>query len=241
MLLGLSVALGTVPVAGHHASRLDDPVRGEFRIDNPRSLGACAGYIAIDQIARQAQVLVGFENMSDCWLSPRQLKAATDTETLTGMSAREALDHLMTLMPEYSWREMNGVAVVRPKMKWDDPTDVLNFRAAAFRVTESPLGNALHRALQAVTPSVFHPHEDDETLRGPNGTLLSFVFPGGTMLDALNAIVRAHQSAEWQLGYGTNPARINLNTLTFSDSGVTAPVALPQGVVKTATDTRRGK
>jgi hypothetical protein len=236
VLFALFVVLVVTPVAARQASRLDDPVRGDFRVDSPRA-DSCAGHTAVDQIARQAHVPVGFEQTSDCGLSRRKRTADPTGMTLTGMSARQALDHLMTLMPDYSWREIDGVAVVRPTVKWEDPTDVLNFPAAAFRVTGGSANDALHQALHAVTPSVFYPHVDD----GPSiERPLSFVFPGGTMLDALNAIVRAHQGAEWELGYADNRGTIKLETLVFGGGVVMAPVALPGSPVKGPRATRGG-
>ena len=109
--LGVTLA---APIAAQTASKLDDPIRGEFRIDDQRSLHACASGMAVDQLARAADVLVGFETTRDCWLSPRSRTAGASSETMTGMSVRTAFDHLIASMPMYSWKELNGVVVVRP-------------------------------------------------------------------------------------------------------------------------------
>jgi hypothetical protein len=103
----------------------------------------------------------------------------------------------------------------------------LNLPTAAFSATDTPLNDALHTVLQAVTPSVFYPHEDIQRSGRPIDVPVSVAFPGGTMLEALNAIVRAHQSAEWQFGYSGNSAMIALDSLAFTGGGVMAPVALP--------------
>ena len=172
-------------------------------------------------------MLVGFEQTPECWLRGRKRTADATGVTLTGMSARQALDRLMALMPEYSWREMDGVAVVRPAAKWEDPADVLNFPASAFSLT-GDANDALHEALQAVTPPVFFPHVDDQqSIEGP----VPFVFPGGTLLDALNAIVRAHRGAGWQLGYQGNRGTIRLDTFVFDSGAVMAPILLPRSPV----------
>src|SRR5205809_2880123 len=60
---------------------------------------------------------------------------------------------------------------------------------------------------------------------------IAIAFPGGTMLDALNALSRAHQSAIWQVGYLGNRAAIELSTLDFwgGYAGIpTASLVLPQ-------------
>ena len=227
MLLRLLVVTLAGTIAARAASNLDTPIRGEFRIDNPRFLEPCACHMAVAQIARQANVLIGFENTPDCWLGPTAVKAGAGNETLTGMSARQAFDHLMALMPMYSWKEMEGVAVVRPKAAWEDPRNVLNLPTASFSATDTPLDHALDTVLQAVTPPVFYPHDDVQRFGRPIDGPVSVGFPGGTMLEALNALVRAHQSAEWQLGYSGNFATIAVESLAFTGGAVMAPVALP--------------
>ena len=227
MLFRLLVVTLAGTIAARPSSNLDAPIRDEFRIDNPRFLNPCAGHMAVAQIARQANVLIGFENTPDCWLGPTAARAGAGNETLTGMSARQAFDHLMALMPMYSWKEMEGVAVVRPKAAWEDPRNVLNLPTASFSATDTPLDHALHTALQAVTPPVFYPHDDVQRFGRPIDGPVSVGFPGGTMLEALNALVRAHQSAEWQLGYSGNFATIAVESLAFTGGVVMAPVALP--------------
>jgi hypothetical protein len=227
MLFRLMIITLVVTTVTRGASNLDTPIRSDFRIDNPSFLNPCAGHLPVDEVARQANVLVGFENTPDCWLGPMAVKAGAVSEILTGMSARQAFDHLMTLMPMYSWKEMEGVAVVRPRAAWDDPTDVLNLPAASFSAIDTPVNDALHMALQAVIPPVFYPHHDVPHFGRPIDVAVTVAFPGGTMLEALNAIVRAHQSAHWQLGYSGNMATVALESLVFTGGGVGAPVALP--------------
>src|SRR3977135_4490777 len=95
MLFRLLVVTLAGTIATRAASNLDIPIRGEFRIDNPRFLNPCAGHLAVGQLARQANVLVGFENTPGCWLGPTAAKAGAGSETLTSMSPRQAFDHLM--------------------------------------------------------------------------------------------------------------------------------------------------
>jgi len=224
----LAFLVATLAATGvQSASKLDDPIASDCRIDNPRFLNPCNSGMAVDQLARKADVLVGFENMPHCPPSSRSLKAGAASETLTGMSARQAFDHLMTLMPMFSWKEMNGVVVVRPKAAWDNPTDPLNLSTDAFEAANERVDDVLHTVLHAVKPSMFIPHEDVPRHDGPITRPVAVAFSGGTMLDALNAIVRAHAGLEWQLGYPGNSAVITLSTLEFPGDGVIAPVAIP--------------
>jgi hypothetical protein len=226
VLLGL-LLVAFVPVVGaQNSSNRDVPIHGEFRIDNPRVLHQCAGGIPVDQIARRAHVLVGFENTPGCWLSPRSLGAGDGAEVLTGMTARQALDHLVALMPAYRWKEMDGVAVVRPTSAWDDPTDVLNTPEAPFSVTDTHLSDVLDVVLDAARPSLFYPHTGRRS-GTPIDQPVSVAFRGGRVIDALNAVILARQGAEWQFGYGGH-AMITVGTLELSGGDVIVPLASQQ-------------
>jgi hypothetical protein len=227
VLAFIGVALAA-PIAAQTVSKLDGPIRGEFRIDDPRSLHSCASGVAVDQLARAANVLVGFETTRDCRPSPRVRTAGASSETMTGMSVREAFDHLIASMPMYSWKELNGVVVVRPKTAWADPDDLLNQPVQPFEVTNERADDVLHTVLRAVTPSLFLPHEDVPRSGQLVDHSMTVTFPGGTLLDAFNTIVGAHGSAQWQVGYVDGRAMVYLGTLVFPGDSVMAPAALPQ-------------
>jgi len=209
-------------------STLDDPIAGQFRIDNPRFVHRCTIGTVVDQIARKANVPVGFENTSECWLNPRSREAAADGELLTGATAREAFDHLLELIPTYHWQEMDGVAVIRPTAAWKDSRNPLNLPTAPFSGTNAHLDNVLHLLLRGAKPSLFYPHVDVPQPARPIDRPIDVAFPGGTVLAALNAIIRARHGAEWELGYGGNHATIVVRTLEFGGGNVMAPLFLPQ-------------
>jgi hypothetical protein len=239
LLPGLFVLTLSAHATAQDTTKLDLPVRGELRIDNPGLIDRCAGLLAVNQIARQADVLVGFENARGCQMATRALKADIAPEALTGMSARQALDRLMTLMPGFSWRAIGGVAVVRPDTAWDDPADVLNLPTAAFSATDRSLNELLHTALRLVSPSAFYPHEDVPHSGRAIDAPVSVRFEGGTLLHALNALVTAHHAAEWNLVYRAGDrGAIALESLSLDGGGVIAPVKLPQTRVGSARKTQ---
>jgi hypothetical protein len=227
IILGLLFATFTSSVGVQSQSKLDDPIAGDFRVSNP--LRPCAFGTAVDQVAWKANVLLGFENTLDCLASRRSLFAGEDAVDLKGKSAREAFDHLMTLVPTYRWQEMDGVVVVRPTAAWDDPTNVLTLPTASFSLTSAHMNDVLHVLLRSVTPSVFFPHTDKTPAHRSINQPISVAFQGGTMLEALNAVVRAHQRAAWELGH-SDRAHIRVKSLEVLGEEVGAPLAraIPQ-------------
>lgn len=217
-----------MPVFAQNLTTLDDPIREDVRIDNPRFLPPCAGGMAVDQIARAAHVLVGFENTEDCAPGPRSLKAGAGSESISGMSARLAFDRWIVSRPMYSWKPLNGMVVFRPTTAWANADNVLNQTVQPFRVTNEHVDDILHTALRAATPSLFIPHEDVPRRSTLASHSMTVAFAGGTLLDALNAIVLAHGGAEWEVGYTGNRAHIVVSTVGFPKDSVMAPTALPQ-------------
>src|SRR5437762_10793018 len=130
VLIGpLVVALAQTVSAGS-LSNFDKPIKDEIRVKSPRFLDPCHVGGSVLELGRQAKVLVGFESTRDCWLTTPMPGGPDDAEVFASMTPRQAFDRLMTLMPEYSWKEMDGVAVVRPTQAWNDPNDPLNFRTS---------------------------------------------------------------------------------------------------------------
>jgi len=222
MVVGLLVVALAQPVGGQKTSKLDDRIDGELRVD-AWFLSPCKMGLAIDQIARGADVLVGFQNTRDCWLNPRSPAGPNTGAVLMGVSAREAFDKLVELMPDYRWKEIDGVVVVRPNAAWDDPRDPLNFVTGPFDVKNVHVNDVLEVMLHAVVEPLVAPHLTVVNPNRPIDNLVSVTFPGGTMLDALNAVIRARGRAEWQVGYTGNGATVAVSTLEFGGGTVTAP------------------
>jgi hypothetical protein len=217
-------------------SPIDKPITDDFRIANPRTLNPCSVGMVIDQIARKTRVMVGFENEPGCPPSPkattRQLRHRESgddgEEILTGMTARQAFDHVTDILKMFTWQDMHGIVVVRPKAAWEDRTNPLNVPAAPLTVANQKVSDILDTILRGARPPMFVPHHrvpgSERSTDGP----VSVTFPGGTVLDALNTVVRARHNSEWQLGYvSQGTAMLIVGTLDFADGDTMAPVALP--------------
>jgi hypothetical protein len=141
------------------------------------------------------------------------------------MSIRDAIDHVVALLPEYSWKAVDGVAVVRPKASWNNSTGPLNAPTKAFNASNVPFSDVLHTLLDAASLSV--PHEDVPQHR-PIDRPITLSFRGGTLLDALNAVARAHGNTQWQLGYSGGRGEIAFTALDQDRGVVMAPLRLRQ-------------
>jgi hypothetical protein len=68
--------------------------------------------------------------------------------------------------------------------------------------------------------------QTQEWVGPPDTTKFSLDFPGGTLRELLNSIVRAHGSLRWRLGYSqfvTNREQISLGLGTSSLAGISIP------------------
>jgi hypothetical protein len=109
---------------------------------------------------------------------------------LSGLTVRDALD-VLARESRCEWREMSGVIVCRPPAAWDDARSPLNadVPAVTFRQTNG------HRALTLVARLLGAPPDTQtqfsDTRRFP------LQLERGTVLDLLNATVRAHGDMSW--------------------------------------------
>jgi hypothetical protein len=140
--------------------RLDTPVEGVFRVADPVPSGVCGFWRTIEQIARRTQIRVGFQNSAGCAPGGARLNPSESSIDLQRSSPRAAFDYVVTLRPEFSWRVVDGVVVIRPISGWEAPTDALNRPVTPFRSENKHPHHALHDMLQNTQPVMFQPHTD---------------------------------------------------------------------------------
>jgi hypothetical protein len=183
----------------------------------------CSVGKALFDLAWKANIRVGFEALAGCIPSPRERPRPIAGRALgTASPPSELLDTLMAIAPEFSWRAIGDVFVVRPQSAWDDRGDFLNFQTAAFNTAGIDLDSALRTLIQHVSPTVYHPYT---VVKEPVGSV-SVTFAGGHMIDALNALISAGQFNEWEIGYaGVATVIVRSHDL---DAGVAmAPLNVP--------------
>lgn len=219
-ILALCGALAAAPVAGRPPG-LDRLIPGDFAIADPRALDACRAALVVDDIARARSAPAGFESLARCALGPRQALGAAPHLRLSALTGRQLLNRMLARMPRYVWREVRGVPVVRPAGAWTNPHDLLNRRVPAFHLEGRSVPDALAAALGTLAASP--PRSTGDGSGALHRRSVTLDFGGGTVVEALSAIVAAHGGAEWRVGYGGGGATIAVSTIAFP--GETVSVA----------------
>jgi hypothetical protein len=171
-------------------------------------------------IARSARVSIGFEEVAG---TPRPFdgnleKIPESARTpLIGLTAGAALDALVAADRRYSWREQDGVLVIRPLEAWTQTDHFLDRSVAALTV-KGEIGDAA-RSIYALLgiPTIFAEGgvlgdpPPDAALEKP----LDIAISRARLMGALNGIVRVHGSAGWMVHYARAPATIQNSCLRF--------------------------
>lgn len=191
-----------------------------FRVTDPRR-SDCALWTAVEQLARQARLRIGFESTRGCAPGAKSLAAGDTSVTVDAGSPIEALDRLLQLAPEFAWRSIDGIVVVRPNDAWKDPADPLNQSLRRFSATNTNPHFAVHAALESATPSLLMEHIDvnDNRMGLPSSNNVSVEFEGGTLLHALNEIV-AGFSGMWQVGFTNHAFHVVLHSFEFESGSI---------------------
>jgi hypothetical protein len=177
------------------------------------------------QIANRARIPLAFEVApGPCW-NRRPLLPGPEAEPLDGLTVREILARLVAADARYSWRLMGGVVVVRPAQTWSDPHHFLSHAVARFHATLEDMNAALASMTSAFRSRYFWMSNDYPSIVAsqfsidpspdagrvldpypgwiPDPRLGPFdvSFGGGTLLEALNALVRQGHFGGWILQY----------------------------------------
>ena len=203
---GLTLSAQTAPpIPG-----LDEPMRGTVRVIDPAARPPCDLWDSVEQLARHAQVRVGFEQAQDCRPGGRPREPYDrQAVTLDGLTPRAAFDRLLSHRSDYRWAVVDGVAVFRPTTAWASGSP-LDHAVAPFAVSEHP-HHALHTVLESARPSLFQEHVDvalssyarryyEPYAVAPIDAPVSITFAGGRLLHALNAVTRPFAGI-WEAAY----------------------------------------
>jgi len=234
------LAVCATSLSARRPSPLDTPVEGPFRLIGPRVRQDCTSWWpTAEQFAQKVHVRVGFETTPQCWLGGGGAHPFAPTLTFDGLSPREALDRLMEMRPEFAWREVDGVVVIRPVPAWMATGHVLQTRVGPFVVEGVHPHHALHTMLDSAQPSLLWPHTDlslsslgrrlfDPAATGLIDEPVTVRFTGGTVLQALNAVTEPFGGI-WQIGYSGSFMHIVLSAPDSREGVTHIPVRISAG------------
>jgi hypothetical protein len=182
--------------------------------------------------ARVAQAIgmpAGIEHApGSCGGSPgRTLQA--ERVALRGLTAREALDRLITFDPRYYWMDTDGVIVVRPRNAWADASHFLNRTATSFHLDAANFAAALRAIQSALGAASANP--EPRGGRTPQGSQAISVHldTAVSAYESLNSVVRAHGAMRWRVTYCASAARHEFATMwmeTYDGSGLGSHAAV---------------
>ena len=165
----------------------------------PEQLSACAALQVIGRLETTLDRPISLEvspQETSCWSQRSDHPSPFASAEL--MSVGDLLDRLLASDRRYRWQDMDGVVVVRPIAAWADSDHFLHRRVAAFTVVDGHLANALAAISASLQPWAFG-NPDFLLMATPTLPPIQTRFRGGTMLDALNAIVASRDDLGWNV------------------------------------------
>ena len=142
----------------------------------------------IGGLAAAARVPMGFEAAPPGGPGGWKVEAS-------GRPLRAVLDAIVSADSRYEWRDDNGVIVLRPSAAWSDRDSALYRGVGSIRFDDVGTADALRIVTGLFGENLSASQRDDlsDTKR------FRLDLPPGTILDALNGIVRAHGLLTWGL------------------------------------------
>jgi hypothetical protein len=218
-ILAAVISLQSSASAGQQP--LERVIGESIRISIPATECVVPGIVV--RISRALEIPAGVEFFPEvCRTHPPDPLA--EEIDLNGLTAREALDRLVSVDSRYRWLESEGVVLFRPLAAWTDPNQFLNRSIADFTVTDVGITRALAAVQGALASQIVSNRPDlDVPARTPQGHQHVSLNLGATSaFEALNAIVRAHGSMLWRVMYCQPEARLEFaefGYFTFDGSG----------------------
>ena len=193
-------------------------------------LGPCEVPNVVLFLARDVQLPAGAEFLPvSCAAvySDKNRPPITDRIPLTGMRLGEAIELLNKTDPRYHTKESDGVIVVRPLEAWINDKHFLHNTIEKLELTEENIGGALE---EIVAP--FWRNRRGRSMAATMSGFGKITISIGpvAVVEALDAIVRTHGAAQWEISYcGVIPeVAADLATVflhTYDDHRIGAPVA----------------
>jgi hypothetical protein len=222
LTFSVTVMLFVVGCTARHSATLDRPIP---QFSWPSRYESCDTLWILSTLHRAAAVSMGIERLADgCWKRDDNVdhlwwRRGPPTQ-ISNETVRQILNRITAADPAYEWRELAGVVVVRPRTSWDRPHPILTQPIAPFEAQSSDFGPAFAAVNRAFRPRRGFWDEDRWLLADNDDRPLFHVsFFGGSMLDALNAIVRSRSDLIWTLDYCRPNVSLSSAMLDLASTG----------------------
>lgn len=196
-------------------------VEGDIRVESPAVTCNVIINVAV-AIARDLNIPLGAEGLAAECVPPREAqRSALRSIRLQGLDRDAAFEALIEADPRFELRDDAGVLTLRPAAIWSDTRNFLQQRIPSFMLQERTLAEGLAAVMTALGPWRF----GAGLLSSPTPQWerrLSVGLERATILDALNAMVRAHAEAAWVVTYCGRIAdysHATVNVITFDGRG----------------------
>lgn len=180
---------------------------------------ACTVPDLVKFAAKDLEVPAGVEYLpGQCdYKSPRP--APADEIALLGRTFDDILDLLVKADPRFYWTESDGVVVLRPLAAWRDPDHFLHRAVDRLELKEQNVG----AAMDVLFPGPYGASGLGEQILATDPTLLTITVTARSLVESLEAVVREHRRARWEVGYCGPEVKPQLATVwiyTYDDRGL---------------------
>ena len=148
----------------------------------------------------------------------RNRPPAVEEVPLIGKSFEDVLDLLVKADPRYYWTETDGVVLLRPLAAWTDPRHFLHSTIAGLDLEDANIG----AAMDAILPGPFG-HGLGAQIMATDVSQLTLATGPLSVVEALDAVVRTHGRARWEVSYCLPEMKAEVATVwikTYDDRGI---------------------
>ena len=173
-------------------------------------------------IARKLRIPAGIENLPGCTFSEKPPNG--DSIPLRAMTVADAMNTLVGADARYYWTESDGVIVVRPLAAWTDARHFLHVTTNPLHLDKANIGEALSAAVAAL---LTRPDRGQSALIASGVEEITLDTGPLSVVEALNAIVRANGNSYWRVEYCRGERLPQFATIwinTFDDRGLGTPL-----------------
>ena len=179
--------------------------------------GTCRVPNIVLAIAKDLRLPAGAELLPGRCQQPRP-DEVTERIPLLGRTVGDALTLMAKVDPRYRVVESEGILVVRPLAAWSNEKHFLHMTLERFELKDGNIGGALDALLAPLKGS----SGNGALLMSGVGSITLSLGPI-SMVDALDAIVRQHGQASWQVRYCVDEVAPDVgivNLSTYDDRGI---------------------